>query len=396
MPTKIDVAFLARLLADAHPPVDLNLLAANEWDELMRAAKAEGVGPLIYWNLSRSGVIASIPAVQRNRLREMYFDTWAQNQKVFADLKTLAEKFSRAGIPAVILKGACYSLTIYPDAGLRPMADLDLLIPKDRFGEAIRLAQNLGYEEEVEALSGLRDLLNHEVCLRKKDRSSVPLELHHRLLGNEAFRFSVPVDWFWSQTEPMSHALQTLYPGLQMLTPTAQLLFASAHAMLQHGGKKTPLRWYYDIDQLIRFYGVQIDWDVLLSRSKTFEWSSALEVALSKSSDLFGTPLPASAVRTLSARTDANRILVEANLQKAETHTLEELRKMQALNIAGKMGLLLSLLFPQPTYMYRRYQFRSPGLLPAYYLIRWWGILVDLLITMLSITTRGLHIRSDT
>lgn len=395
MPTKIDVAFLAHLLTDTRPSVDLSLLNESDWDELMRAAKAEGVGPLIYWNLSGSGLIASIPARQRDRLRETYFDTWAQNQKIFADLKTLAEKFSQAGIPAVALKGVCYSLTIYPDAGLRPMGDLDLLIPKDRFGEAIKMAKHLGYEEEPEAFSGLRDILNHEVCLRKKDRSSVPLELHHRLLGNESFRFSVPVDWFWSQAEAMSDVIQTRYPGLQMLTPTTQLLFASAHAMLQHGGKKTPLRWYYDIDRLIRFYGVQIDWDILLSRAMDFEWSSALEAALSKSSDLLGTPIPESVARTLSTRTDANRILVEANLQKAETHTLEELRKMRSLNISGKFGLLLSLLFPQPSYMYRRYHFRSPGLLPAYYLFRWWGIFIDLLITVLSIATGRLRTRSN-
>lgn len=396
MPAKFDIVFLAHLLADIRPPVDLSLLAESDWDKLMRAAKSEGVGPPIYWNLSRSGLIASIPTVQKNRLREMYLDTWAQNQMIFANLRTLAERFSQAGIPTVLLKGACYSLTIYPDAGLRPMGDLDILIPKDRFAEAIEMAQNLGYEEEVESLSGLRDLLNHEVCLRKKDRSSVPLELHHRLLGSEAFRFSAPVDWFWSQTQPLKNGAQTQFPGLQMLTPTAQLLFASAHAMLQHGGKKTPLRWYYDIDQLIRFYGVQIDWDVLLSRAKTFEWSSALGAALSQVSKLFETPVPEIVMQTLSRQDDANRVLVVENLQKAETHTLEELRKMRALNVIGKMSLLLSLLFPQPLYMYRRYQFRSPMLLPAYYLIRWWGILVDLLMTMFSITARGLNMRSDT
>ncbi len=54
--------------------------------------------------------------------------------------------------------------------------------------------------------------------------------------------------------------------NLLMLTPTAQLLYACAHAMLQHGGRNASLRWMYDLDLLMTVYAETLDWDLLCPR----------------------------------------------------------------------------------------------------------------------------------
>jgi len=46
------------------------------------------------------------------------------------------------------------------------------------------------------------------------------------------------VDWFWSQTELLGGASQARFENLRMLSPAAQILYAAAHAMLQHGWKE--------------------------------------------------------------------------------------------------------------------------------------------------------------
>jgi hypothetical protein len=284
----------------------------------------------------------------------------------------------------VVLKGACFALTIYPDIGLRPMSDLDILVPKTKLAEAVQIAKILGYEDTVpDASPGLRDLLNHEVCLQKTGQNSITLELHHSLVADKSFTYAVPVDWFWSQTELLGGSSQTCFENLRMLTPSAQVLYAATHAMLQHGGRNAPMRWYYDLDQLIRFYADRMDWDLLLSQAKTFEWSSALDAALSQTCAYFNTPVPEHARVYLAERPDRHRDLVALLKIKPATHILEERQKFLSLNGYGRFRFVMALFAPSPAYMRWRYQLKNSWILPAYYVFRWWVILKDAIQTLL-------------
>jgi hypothetical protein len=170
-----------------------------------------------------------------------------------------------------------------------------------------------------------------------------------------------------------------------MLSPAAQILYAAAHAMLQHGGKNTPLRWYYDLDRLIRFYEERINWELLLSQAETFEWGSALNAALSQACAYFDTPIPDNVRASLSMYADRNQELVALLKTKPATHILEEYQKMLSLNWVGRFRLVLALIFPSPAYMRWRYHLKTPWALPAHYLLRWWGIGKDFLPTLVSL-----------
>jgi hypothetical protein len=299
------------------------------------------------------------------------------NQKIFKELETLARLFKQAGIPLVVLKGACFALTIYPDLGLRPMGDLDLLVPDLKRSEAVQIALSLGYVDAVpEASPGLRDLLNHEICLQKTGSSSITLEIHHSLVADRSFRYAVPVDWFWEQVEPLDASpLKAGDLNLLMLAPTAQVLYAASHAMLQHGGRNAPLVWFYDLDRLIRMRTEQMDWDLLLAQAKIIEWGSALEATLSKTVACFGTPIPGHVLASLSGVSDRHQKLVALKQIQPATHVLEERQKLLSLNGYARIRLLLALIVPSPAYMRWRYRLKTSWALPAWYLFRWWGIL---------------------
>jgi len=356
-----------------------------EWDVLIRNAQAEGVAPLLYWRLSRSGRISSFPDSVHAMLRAAYSSVWMHNQKIFKELESLLPLFDQAGIPVVILKGACFALTVYADVGLRPMGDLDLLVPEDKLPQAVRIAKGLGYADLIpEASPGLRELLNHEISLQKTQDKSISLELHKSLVADKSFVYAAPVDWFWNQTEALDCTSSRKFGNLKMLTPTAQILYATAHAMLQHGGKNSPLPWFYDLDRLIVHYSQRVDWDLLLSQARVFEWTSALEAALSRIIEYFNTPIPGAVRVALSEYSDKHRKLVALLQQRPATHVLEESQKLKALNGYGKLRLVLALLAPSPAYMQWRYQLGTVWLLPAYYLLRWWGILIDSGRTLIS------------
>ena len=262
-------------------------------------------------------------------------------------------------------------------------------MPKEKLAEAVQIAKTLGYMDEVpDASPGLRDLLNHEVCLRKTGEHSITLEIHHSLVADKSFTFSVPVDWFWSQTELLGS--NSRFENLRMLTPTAQALYAASHAMLQHGGKNAPLRWFYDIDLLLRSYAGRMDWDLLLSQAKIFEWSSALESAFIQAGTYFNTPIPEQVRVSLSENSDKHKKLVALLQNKSATHILEEYQKFLSLNGYGRIRLVLALIAPTPAYMRWRYQIKDSWRLPIYYLIRWGGILKDLFFTIIHLLKRPL------
>jgi hypothetical protein len=153
--------------------------------------------------------------------------------------------------------------------------------------------------------------------------------------------------------------------------------------MLQHGGINAPLRWFYDLDRLIRSYAGHMDWGLLLSRAFIFEWGSALEAALSKSIACFNTPIPENVLTSLKERSDRHRQIVALKQIHPATHILEVRRDLLSLNWYGRLRLVLARVFPSPAYMRWRYQLKVSWLLPTYYLFRWWVILKDALHTII-------------
>ena len=380
MSSQIDAYTLGLILSERTGVLDLASFSASDWQLLLKKAHGEGVAPLMYWELNRSGNLSLCPKSIQNSLRAAYYSTRMNNEQILEELAKLLPLFHQAGIPVVALKGICFALTVYTDLGLRPMVDLDLLVPASRVPDALRIAKEAGYVEILpEAFPGIDDLLSHAVGLQKSATPFTMLELHHTLVAEKSFAHAVPVDWFWTQTEP----LQAIFPvrninSLRMLSPAAQVLYASAHAMLQHGSRNTSLRWYYDLDRLIRFYAERMDWDMLLAQARKFEWGSAVSAALSQTVAYFDTPAPESVLKELTTISDKNAALVATyQQQQPGTHTLEEYQKWKSLDWSGRIRMFLALLVPSPAYMRWRYGSMDSWALPAWYLYRWGGIFRD-------------------
>jgi hypothetical protein len=390
MQPHLDNRILSLILLDRFQELKWDSFTDTDWEALTNKARSEGVAPLVYWAFSRSERLSSLPQATRNFLRISYASNWMQNQRNLMELEVLSHAFAQAEIPIVVLKGICFALTLYSDIGLRPMGDMDVLVPNPKLSEAVRIARTLGYTDvKPEASSGLRDLLNHEICLQKKGPLPITLELHNSLVAEKTFVYAVPMDWFWRQTEPLdTSSSQMKFENLLMLTPTAQVLYAASHAMLQHGGVNTSLCWFYDLDRLIRHYDGRMDWDLLLSQARIFNWGSALHAALAQTVAYFNTPIPEYVRTSLSEGTDRNQRLVALKQNRPATHILEEHQQILSLNLYGRLRLVLALIAPSPTYMRWRYQLKSSWALLAYYPIRWWGIAKNAFYTVIALLKR--------
>ena len=111
----------------------------KSWETFQFASRVHGVAPLLFTTLSAA---AWLDEALKSWLAEQYHFNAQRLAKIQAELKTILALFSQHQIPVMPLKGSILAAAYYPDAGLRPMADLDLLIhPQDFDGVLIELEE---------------------------------------------------------------------------------------------------------------------------------------------------------------------------------------------------------------------------------------------------------------
>lgn len=388
MQLKIDNYTLGLILSNRWPELNWETFSSDNWGELIRKAKEEKVGSLLYWALSKNESYSNYPKSLKSSLRQPYINTWIHNQMLLNQLEILSNKYNHANIQVVVLKGICFALTIYPDLGLRPMADIDLLVPDSELPDAVQIAEELGFVDEIpEKSPGLRYLISREISMYKKENQYIKLDLHKGLV-TESTSIVSSLDWFWNQTETLDCPGQRRYENTLMLTPTAQVLFAVEHAMLAHDGMGASLVSFYDLDRLIHFYDKRIDWDILHFQARLFEWDSALKVALAQTIAYFDTPIPPNVQESLAQYTNLPDKIIGKKPTVPDSPLLEKYRRLLSLKWKIRLIYIMALVIPTPAYMRWRYEINSTWQLPRYYLFRWWSILKDAFKTSLLILSK--------
>ena len=117
------------------------------------------------------------------------------------ELGKVIEALQECDIPALVLKGIILAYTTYPDPSLRPMSDLDLLVPAEKKESVLRISHRLGFEyPEMHLGHELRLAPEQEFAPPLRLRgSSLLLEFHSQLECGEPF-FPTPVQEFWARS----------------------------------------------------------------------------------------------------------------------------------------------------------------------------------------------------
>ncbi|MBK9034478.1 MAG: nucleotidyltransferase family protein [Myxococcales bacterium] len=123
------------------------------------------------------------------------------------------------GIPIMRLKGIAYIDDLYEDPALRPMTDIDLMVPAGRFADAADRLKALGYHDDGKR--NQRSPVNHAVTFRRRESA---IDLHRSMV--QAGRMRIDLDQIWRDAIPA--ALGTLRPR-----PLHEYLIHLAH-MARH------------------------------------------------------------------------------------------------------------------------------------------------------------------
>ncbi len=160
---------------------------------------------------------------------------------------------TEGGLQPVVYKGPAVAAR-YPEPGLRPMEDIDILLPAADHGRALELLQGAGWRVARAGGSG-----HYDTVLLHDRVPSVSLEVHYGLEhGSERVTALDPAA-LWARRVPMDCAGTPAYG----LAPADELVVLAAHAGKPfHGFMR--LVWIADLAMIVgetTGRGVPVDWD---------------------------------------------------------------------------------------------------------------------------------------
>ncbi len=354
---------------------DLATAMGSQRQDLVDIAVQQGLGPLLLNRLSGAGLDGDEFGVLRNERTQAAVHALLALQEERAIQKVL----DGCGVPTIWLKGIVLANTVYASPELRPMVDIDVMVPYDQREMALEAVRGLGYALESPQLFDGTEGQKHHYFLERSG-SPVQLELHFRLVGYLDRILTVEQhQWFWQHRCSVK-----LRSGafLHTIAQEAHLLYLCAHAILQHGERDMRLIRFYDIDRLVADKP-ELDWNTIVEGAIQLRWTYATERALQLTSEYFGTNVPATVFDDLRSRRPSDEDVRHA-VRRAQYRSLSQvvLDDLAAMTWADRFHASRQIFAPPPRYMRWRYQVASNWALPIAYVRRWRHMAGDALMTL--------------
>lgn len=349
------------------------VLKAEDWQAVTLLAVEQGLAPLLYHQLCKQQWQAFVPAASVQTLKQQYDQVLHQNLQICQDLYHLLETLQAHGIPVIVLKGAYLATAVYTQIALRPMNDIDLLVPIADLYRAAELVQGIGYEP-MKPFSHQEELTQHHLPrFIRPDHAS--LELHWTITRPQA-SYSIDEGLLWQS------ARQVVLVGIstKSLALHDLVLHLCLHATYQHLFDQG-IRFLCDISTILYRYQAELNWVELVARAQTFGWAPGVYITLALAQTLLNAPVPAEALAQLQPN-DFNPqtlALFQSRLFREQFTAYRQLHEFsrfwESRSRSEQVRLLLQTGFPAPTVMSNIYGVdpHSPALY-LYYCHRLWDV----------------------
>ena len=276
----------ARAHLDKPGERELAVLAvgALDWGNVVWFAVREGTAPLLHFHLCRLGLLEKLPPPATHRLTTVANGAWAMNVVLEDRWAEATTALRQVGVELLTLKGMALLHTVYPEAGTRPMADIDLLIrPGDR-AAALEVLRGLGYR--TPGADADRHAASRDFAELIRDETRIDLHWHvARYLRFEGV-VRVDQDELWRRARP----LVTPAGRSLALCPEDLLLHLILHLTL--GSEFARVLWFTDIDAVVRRCASELDWERLIADAERWRIRALTGWTLGVVRKSFDTPFP--------------------------------------------------------------------------------------------------------
>lgn len=288
-------------LVGGRADVDVSQLSAAEWGALEEDATRHNVRGLVYRRLADSPAASAVPAELMARLRAMYVDTAGRNARALHETRRMAKALADRGIEVILLKGIYLARFTYDEPALRNMADVDVMVRRDRLAEAeaVYLAQGYGPQPRPDVDEFCRRS-NH---LAKLVKPGVPVVEVHWAIERPTSPFTIDLDGLWARAV----SLELDGVPVKALAPEDALLHLAVHLSYHHLFDRAALKGLVDVGALLGRHREQFDWPAMLARAAAWGVSGFVYTTLRLAEELLAVGVPAAVLSALPRSADDER-----------------------------------------------------------------------------------------
>jgi len=312
------LALLGRQTEEQEKAETLSLLRQVNWQRFLNTTSGDLYPYLAFALEPYLSILEARP--EWERLFKARRITAVHNLTLRHGLGKALDALVERGISVLALKGVVMAYTAYPDLSLRPMSDLDLLVPPGEREKALGILRLLGYQNPESVLhrddcSRLGPNQEFAPPLRLRG-STVLLEVHSQLECSEPL-FPMSVREFWSRS------ILVDLKGLRVRTlcPEDFLFHLCLHQSRWHRFEKGLLP-LVDLKMLLES---RLDWNWagIAERSLRGRCATWMYVTLGAARDLVGAPVPDSFFQALPQPHDLPKLqcLSEEKIWSAKSVT---------------------------------------------------------------------------
>jgi hypothetical protein len=182
-------------------------------------------------------------------------------------IQMIVQPLERIGIELLFVKGAAL-VDRYPSPELRPMDDIDAIVPHDQLRAAVRGLEAAGWTSHT------RKNVPYETTLRHPDLPDVPLELHHGLHSWKERSTRMTTADLWRRRVP----IESFGVPTAGLPPEEELVYVAAHAGKPYHVFERML-WFVDLAVIIES-AKRLDWNRMMAFAHDAECQTVVAVGL--------------------------------------------------------------------------------------------------------------------
>ncbi len=247
--------------------------------------------PLLYREVTRRGWEKHLDPMILKLLWQDYVLALIRADLEDREVAKIIEVFINAKIEVVLLKGADFRLRLYEESAVRPMCDIDLLIPSHCVPKARWILKELGFKLQQDSLDprpGFRYRFRNELHFYPPPGMPLLIDLHWQinnagrfyLLSSQLLKFQ---DFFWKQQQL----------SIKVLSPELALIHQCLHQLYEG-------RIIQIIDMALILSTLGVDWPVFLAEVKTFGCQAPVYLVLQQMARVFPGLVPRMVLDDLS------------------------------------------------------------------------------------------------
>jgi hypothetical protein len=272
-----------------------NSLPPNIYQKMNGALLAEmrrhHLSAIIFLQIMRQGWQNTLPHSWLEFLKDDYCFSLQNSLRQEHDALLVLQSLAAAGIEVILLKGADLRLRLYDDPAIRPMTDLDLLIPRAVLDKARSVLGRLAYRLSSDSLDprpGFREHFRASLHFKKPEQVSLMVDLHWQIEAVANF-YRLPYGNLHRQARPLD------YQGIpvKVLSPEHLLIHLCLHN-------------YDELNQALRIVDLglalqrlPLDWRLFLAEADRLGCQAPLYLMLDQLARIFPQTVPAEVLTVL-------------------------------------------------------------------------------------------------